>query len=1178
MRETMTCDACGTANREGRKYCAGCGAALAAGCPACGELNEPGERFCGECGSPLRSGPAVEAGRPEGPPEPEVRRVSVLFCDLVGYTALSEQRDAEDVRAVLSGYFDLARTVVGRYGGAIEKYIGDAVVAVWGVPAAHEDDAERAVRAALDLVDAVPAYGEELDLQLRARAGVVTGRAASLTNPLEGIVVGDRVNTASRVQSTAEPGTVLVDERTHEVTAAGIGYADAGVHTVKGKAEPLRLWRAERVVAGVRGGRRIDELEAPLVGRGRELSVIKELFHACAEERRARLVALTGQAGVGKSRLLWEFEKHLDGLAFGILWHSGRSLAYGDGVAYWALGEMVRQRLGIAQDDPVDAVRAKLRSGLERWVLDPATRQYVEPRLGVLLGSEETELPRQELFAGWRLFVEQLADEAPVVLAFEDMQWADAGLLDFVEQLLDWSTAHPIFVVVAARPELFDARPSLLSGRRNATAVGVDPLSDAQVAELLDDLVPELPPRVRELVTEHAAGTPLYVLETIRSLLDRGLVVDRDGTRTLVGEVDALQVPASLSALLGARLDALPAEERGLVRDLSVFGGSIPRTAVEAMSDLPAEAVDRALAGLVHRDVLTVRRDPLSPERGHYTFAQSLLRTVAYDSLSKRERKARHLRAAAHLRATFPDDGEEVVEVLAAHYREAWRAVPDDADAGSVRQQAAETYGRAGDRARAVGAPTAAERAYRTAAELTADEEAGARWLAAAAGVAFLAGRPAEALELYERAAAEHLAAGRAGAARALVAPAAEVLIMLRRLDEAEKRLTAAVDEADPDDPGVADCVLGLGRVAWIGGDAATALAHSDRALALAAASGDRAMLGRAAAQRADALAFRGRLEESLISYRWALELLGPDGDGRQRLRTLSNMGTLLLCSDRPGSRAALEEAAELGRRLGDVALGLPVFNLGVLELLGGRWGEAERLLSAAVEELPDGIFESDAVDPGLVLTWALRGDVDRAADQFAGLSDWSSAADVQSRSIAHTAQGFVALAEGDLEAALEFCGLAAREAAPALGLLMDAVRWGWPVGVDAALRLGRLDEAASLFALVAERPPGHVPPFLHAQLSRFRARLAAARGERDGVEDDLRAAVAGLDRLDYPYWRALAQADLAEWLRAEGRAEEAAALLDEAVSTLVGLGARPALRLLGRDADGLPAGVLTRG
>ncbi|NYJ08904.1 ATP-binding protein [Petropleomorpha daqingensis] len=1157
----MTCAACGAVNREGRKFCAECGAALVASCPACGSSNEPGERFCGDCGVPLAA-PQTEA---PAPPAPEVRRVSVLFCDLVGYTALAEQRDAEDVRAVLSGYFDVARTVVRRYGGEIEKYIGDAVVAVWGVPAAHEDDAERAVRAALDLVDAVPVYGEALGLALQARAGVVTGRAASLGNPLEGIVVGDRVNTAARLQGAAPPGGVLVDAATHEVTVAAIEYADAGTHTLKGKAEQLRLWRAQRVIAGVRGGRRVDELEAPLVGRARELSVVKELFHSCLEERRTRLVALTGQAGVGKSRLHWEFEKHVDGLAFGVLWHTGRCLAYGDGVAYWALAEMVRQRLGIAQEDPPDVVREKLRVGLERWVGDPVARRYVEPRLGVLLGSEDAELPRQELFAGWRLFVEQLAEEAPVVLTFEDMQWADAGLLDFLEQLLDWSPAHRVFVVVLTRPELFDARPSLLSGRRNATAVGVEPLSDAAVGALLDQLVPDLPDRVRTLITGHAAGNPLFVLETIRGLLDRGLVVERDGRRTLVGPIDELQVPATLSALLGARLDALPPDERALVRDLSVFGGSLPRAAVDAMSDLPADAVDLALADLVRRDVLTVRRDPLSPDRGHYTFAQSLLRTVAYDSLSKRERKARHLRAAAHLRAAFPDDGEEVVEVLATHYREAWAAVPDAPDAAAIRDDAAVAFRRAGDRARAVGAPAAAEHAYRAAAELTADEEVAARRLAAAAGAAFLAGRSAEALELYDRVAADHRAAGREDAARALVAPSCEVLVNLRRLAEAEKRLAEALDAADPEDPGIPDWVLGLARVAWLDGEVPVALEHADRALSLAAAVGDPRLLGRAASQRADALAFSGRIDESLLLYRWALDLLGRDGDLRPRLRALSNIGALHLGADRPGAPAVLEEAVELARMLGDVALAWPTLNLSQLDLFTGGWTAAQRRLAGVLDEVPSGIVESQALHFGVVLAQGLVGEVESAREHLAVLAGWRDSADVQARASALAASALVASAEGDLETALAHGGQAARDARTAIGLSSDAVRWGWPVAVDAALRLGRTDDAERLLDLVPVRSPGQVPPFIRAQLSRFRARLAALQ-HGAGIEERLRTALAELDRLGYPYWRAQVQGELAERLREEGRQAEAAALLEEATGTLTRLGARPALRVLGRD------------
>lgn len=271
---------------------------------------------------------------------PELRFVSVLFLDLVGFTSLSEGREPEDVRELLDRYFVSARTVVERYGGVVEKFIGDAVMAVWGSQAAQEDDAERAVRAALELVDAVAAFGEEVAApQLRARAGVVTGQVAALENPGEGIVVGDRVNTASRVQSAAQPGTVLVDEVTRQVTAAVLAYEDAGEHAVKGKTEPLRLWRAVRVVAGAGGRDREQLIEAPFVGRDSELRLVNELLHATVERKAARLVAITGEPGVGKSRLRREFSNYTDGLAEAFLWHSGRCLSYGDRVAFGALAD-----------------------------------------------------------------------------------------------------------------------------------------------------------------------------------------------------------------------------------------------------------------------------------------------------------------------------------------------------------------------------------------------------------------------------------------------------------------------------------------------------------------------------------------------------------------------------------------------------------------------------------------------------------------------------------------------------------------------------------------------------------------------------------------------------------------------------------------------------------------------
>ena len=382
----MICSTCQAENKDGAKFCKVCGTALALRCRTCGAPYEAGQRFCDECGAALSTA-AVIAPEPPAIAEQaaELRLVSVLFVDLVGFTALSETREAEDVRELLGHYFESARTIVDRYGGVVEKFIGDAVMAVWGAPVAREDDAERAVRAALEIVDAVAVFGDELGAAgLRARAGVATGQVAALENPGEGLVVGDRVNTASRVQSSADPGTVFVDEVTRHVTSAAIAYEDAGEHAVKGKAEPLRLWRAARVVAGVGGREREQVFEAPFVGRDGDLRLLKELLHGAVERRAARLVAVSGAAGVGKTRLRREFFNYIDGLVDTYLWHSGRCLSYGEGVAYWALGEMVRQRLGIAEDAPALEAAAKLDAGLDRWIPDAADREFLSPRLGAL--------------------------------------------------------------------------------------------------------------------------------------------------------------------------------------------------------------------------------------------------------------------------------------------------------------------------------------------------------------------------------------------------------------------------------------------------------------------------------------------------------------------------------------------------------------------------------------------------------------------------------------------------------------------------------------------------------------------------------------------------------------------------------------------------------------------------
>jgi class 3 adenylate cyclase len=439
----VICPSCGAEHPAGKKFCSECGTALSISCSSCGASLAGSEKFCSECGTPTAGGPprpVAFVAAASTHPTAERRLVSVLFADLVGFTTASEGRDAEDTRELLSTYFQTARTVIERYGGTIEKFIGDAVMAVWGAPVAQEDDAERAVRAGLDLVAAVP----ELDPGLKARAGVLTGEAAvTLGAHDQGMVAGDLVNTASRIQSAAEPGTVLVGESTKRATEAAILYGDAGSHEMKGKSEPMPLWRALRVTAGRAGSLKSGGLEPPFVGRDRELRLVKELFHASAEERKAHLVSAIGIAGIGKSRTAWEFEKYIDGLAGTIWWHRGRCLAYGEGVAYWALAEMVRMRAEIAEGEEPAVATGKLKAVVELHVLDAEERGWVETRLAHLIGIEEGGAhDRDDLFAAWRLFFERMADQQPLVMVFEDLQWADTSLLEFIQYVLEWSRSH----------------------------------------------------------------------------------------------------------------------------------------------------------------------------------------------------------------------------------------------------------------------------------------------------------------------------------------------------------------------------------------------------------------------------------------------------------------------------------------------------------------------------------------------------------------------------------------------------------------------------------------------------------------------------------------------------------------------------------------------------------------
>jgi class 3 adenylate cyclase len=611
----VNCPNCGADNRAEAKFCNECGSPLALTCPN-GHPVGPTSKFCDECGAPVRAPQRPAQTATPIPASSERRLVSVLFADLVGFTTLSESRDAEEVRELLSRYFDTCRQLIQRYGGTVEKFIGDAVMAVWGTPVAREDDAERAVRAGLELVAAITAMGADVGApDLRARAGVLTGEAAvTLGSNNEGMVAGDLVNTASRIQSAAEPGTVFVGDATRRTTDAAIVYEDAGTHELKGKAESVSLWRAVRVIAGIGGAYKTTGLEPPFVGRDRELRQVKDLFHAAIEDDKAHLVSVIGIGGIGKSRLAWEFFKYIEGLLDLILWHRGRCLSYGEGVTYWALAEMVRMRARIVEGEEQSEALAKLHATVEDYVTDPDERKWVEPRLAHLLGLEErVARDSEDLFAAWRVFFERLAERRPVILVFEDMQWADAALVEFIEYLSNWSRNHPIFVFTLGRPEFLERHSEWGAGKRAFTSLYLEPLSQDAMVELLAGLVPGLSVEVRDKILDRAEGIPLYAVETVRMLLDRGLLAAEDNAYRVTGEIETLEVPETLHALIAARLDGLSEQERRAIQDASVLGKTFTKRSLAALSGLDEEAAEGLLLSLVRKEVLAVQADFRTP-------------------------------------------------------------------------------------------------------------------------------------------------------------------------------------------------------------------------------------------------------------------------------------------------------------------------------------------------------------------------------------------------------------------------------------------------------------------------------------------------------------------------------------------------------------------------------------
>src|SRR6266516_4052754 len=723
----MSCAECGFENPVGARFCARCGVELGSACPACGAGVAPGQAFCTVCGSRLEPAEAYGA-------EEERKVVTVLFVDLVGFTGRAERLDPEDVRGILSPYHARLRAELERFGGTVEKFIGDAVMAVFGAPVTREDDARRAVHAAFAVREAIADLNAaDPSLELHVRIGVNTGEAvvALRARPSEGegIVTGDVVNTAARLQTHAPVDGILVGEQTFRATRREIEYRPADSVRAKGKEQPVAVWEA---VAGLTApADDAIERDAPLVGRREQLELLLDAVGRARRHRSAQLVTIAGDPGLGKSRLVLELIAALETAAEeepeAPLVLLGRSLPYGDGVTFWALGEMTKAQAGIVESDTAYVTADKLRAAVASVVTDESEARWVEEHLRPLAGlAAEAELRgdrRSEGFAAWRRYFAALAEPTPLVLVFEDVHWADEGVLDFIDHLVEWSTEVPLLVVATTRPELLDRRPGWGGGKRNALTISLSALTAEETGELLGALLKGavLPDAAQHALLEHAGGNPLYAAEYVRMLLEQGFLVP-NGDEARLEAAGELPVPPTVQAVIAARLDALAADEKAVVHDAAVLGETFAPAALAAIASLDRVLVDARLLSLERKAFLRRERRPPAGREQRYAFRHVLVRDVAYSQIPRSRRAEKHRLAAEWIEGLGrPDDH---AEMLAHHYSTALElAGAAGLDTVALSERARLVLREAGDRAFALSAYTTAQSFYKRAVELWPRED-----------------------------------------------------------------------------------------------------------------------------------------------------------------------------------------------------------------------------------------------------------------------------------------------------------------------------------------------------------------------------------------------------------------------------------------------------------------------
>ncbi len=603
-------------------------------CPSCGRENPEDFTFCPGCGRALTP----------PPPGREVRKtVTVVFCDVTGSTALGEQLDPESLRDVQSRYFESMRAAIERHGGTVEKYIGDAVMAVFGIPQLHEDDALRATRAAADMREALATLNKELErdrgVTIQVRIGVNTGEVvagASATDPA--IVTGDAVNVAARLEQHAAPGEVLLGEPTYRLVREAVEAEPVDPLELKGKTERVPAWRllgVREVVSAV--PRRLD---SPMVGRERQLAQLRQAFEAAEGDAACQLFTLLGPAGVGKSRLVEEFVSDVGGRAENL---RGRCLPYGEGITYFPVVEAIKQAAGLADFDLPDVVEAKVCSVLEGDEHQEVVCRHVSQLMGVAEAAAG-----EETFWAIRRFFEASARERPLVLVFDDIHWGETTFLDLVEHIADWSRGSPILLLCMARSDLLDVRPGWGGGKLNAATVSLEPLSEEQSSALIANLLgsTELPTNVAERIVDTAEGNPLFVEETLAMLIDDGLVVREDDRWVAAGDLSDVTVPPSIQALLASRLDRLSPEERSVLEAAAVVGKEFFVGAVRDLLDEDARLrVPGDLMALVRKELIRPARTTL-PGEDAFRFRHLLIRDAAYEAIPKAQRAELHERFA----------------------------------------------------------------------------------------------------------------------------------------------------------------------------------------------------------------------------------------------------------------------------------------------------------------------------------------------------------------------------------------------------------------------------------------------------------------------------------------------------------------------------------------------------